>query len=163
MNTVEIITLVIAAFALIVSILAFLDVKLIKNNFKTVASNASAITELTINERITATKEKVSDVCSMMIPFTSKPIATRTALENTMIEAFNKQLDLAIENNLNAYEAACSNYLDKKVDQVRLKKLLKSEIKNLVENENLKKYFDGVSSKYKAILKVYKDWEDLEK
>ncbi len=41
--------------------------------------------------------------------------------------------------------------------------MYKDEIRNLVHDEEFKKYFDGVTSTYKAILKVYREWEDLEK
>jgi len=155
-NILDISAIGIALLALVVSYFAFRDVKHIKNN-------AAAMTEWTINERITATKERISDIFTLMIDLTSKPISTRTALEKTKLESFNKQLDLAIENNLNAYEAACANYIDKKVDTTRFKQSYKSEIKKVVEDIHHKKYFDGVSSKFRAILKVYDEWENLEK
>jgi len=154
MSAFEIITFSTAGIALIISILAFLDVKNIKRS-------ASATIEWQINEKITATKEKVSEITMIMTPLLSK--TTTTAEEKRILESYQKLFDLAIENNLNAYEAACSNYIDNKVDKVRFKKLLRSEIKSIVEDNNFKKYFDGVSSPYKAVLKVYKEWEDLEK
>ena len=83
--------------------------------------------------------------------------------EKNMLASYSKHFDLAIENNLNAYEEACAKYLDNKVDKVRFKKTYISEIRQVVENVELKKYFDAVSSKYKAILKVYYEWENHEK
>ena len=69
----------------------------------------------------------------------------------------------ARELNLNAYEEACAKYLDGKVDKKRFKKNYHVEIRNLVENDNNKDKFDGVTSKYKCILEVYEEWNNLEK
>lgn len=141
----------IAVIALIISIISLITSK----------RNSSAMIELNINERITTTKEKVGDVSNIMTPLLAK--GKPNADEIRMIDLYSKQFDLAIENNLNAYEESCAKYLDNKVDKKRFKKLYKTEIRQLVEKAELKKYFDGVSSNYKATLKVYKEWEDLEK
>jgi len=151
MNPHEIVSIVIASFALVISVISFF----------TSMRNSSAMIELTINERITNTKEKVGDVSNIMTPLLAK--GEPTGDEKRMIDLYVKQFDLAIENNLNAYEEACAKFLDKKVDKKRFKKLYKTELRKLVEKDELKRYFDGVSSNYKAILKVYKQWEDLEK
>lgn len=67
------------------------------------------------------------------------------------------------ESNLNAYEDGCSKYFDNKIDRSRFKKTYFEEIKNLVENLPLKKtFFDPTTSRYKCILKIYKEWFDLE-
>jgi len=151
MNVYEILSITIASLAFFISIAS-----IIINN-----KNASATIELTINDRITATKEKVSNVSVLMAPFLAKK--TKSATDKVMIETYAKQFDLAIENNLNAYEEACAKFLDKKVDRNRFKKIYIAEIRQLVENAELKKYFDAVSSRYRAILKVYNEWENHEK
>ncbi len=151
MNTYEIISISMASGALIISVISII----------TSIRNSSAMVELTINERITTTKEKVGDVSNIMTPLLAKE--EPSADEKRMLELYIKQFDLAIENNLNAYEEACAKFLDKKVDKKRFKKIYKTEIRKLVENREFTKYFDGVTSNYKAILKVYKQWEDLEK
>ncbi|UUV19973.1 hypothetical protein NRK67_16640 (plasmid) [Fusobacteria bacterium ZRK30] len=67
------------------------------------------------------------------------------------------------ESNMNAYEDGCSKYFDNKIDRSRFKKTYFEEIKNLVENPHLKKKFlDPTTSRYKCILKIYKEWFDLE-
>ena len=151
MTSHEIISIIIAGLALVISVISIF----------TSMRNSSAMIELTINERITNTKEKVGDVSNIMTPLLAK--GKPTADEKRMIDLYSKQFDLAIENNLNAYEEACAKYLDSKVDKKRFKKLYKTEIRQLVEKKELKSYFDGVSSNFKAILKIYKEWEDLEK
>ena len=71
--------------------------------------------------------------------------------------------ETAREMNLNAYEEACSKYLDGKVDKERFKKNYHVEIRQLVENANNKDKFNAVTSKYKCILAVYAEWNNLEK
>ncbi len=67
------------------------------------------------------------------------------------------------EEFLNAYEEACQKYLDKKVDKNRFKKSYFTEIQSMVKNESFKQKYDTQSTPYKATLKVYKEWFDLEK
>ena len=76
---------------------------------------------------------------------------------------YQKMFDAAQEDLRNAYEEACSRYLDEKVDKERFKRMYYSEIQSLVENKDQIEYFDTVKSRYKCILKVYKEWFDLEK
>ena len=122
---------------------------------------ASASVELTINERITSTKEAVSAVSMQMAPLLSK--SEKTSDEIRLIGYYKNIFNSAIENNLNAYEEACAKYLDKKVDKKRFKKIYRTEIKQLVESPDLKSKFDALITKYKAIAKVYIEWENLEK
>jgi len=61
------------------------------------------------------------------------------------------------------YEDGCAKYLDEKIDKDRFKKTYQVEIRNLLEANDLKAYFDPHSSRYKAIIKVYSAWENLEK
>lgn len=70
----------------------------------------------------------------------------------------------ALEDFINSYERACMLYIDGKIDKERFKREYSSEIRNLVENGEYKdKYFPAHTSKFKAILKVYDKWENLEK
>ncbi|MDP8233600.1 MAG: hypothetical protein P9M06_02210 [Candidatus Saelkia tenebricola] len=121
-------------------------------------NNATAQTELYINERITNTKEKVSEHTNEMAPLKVKKDLT---IENQELLRIKEQiLKTAIENNLNAYEEACAKYIDKKIDRKRFKKTYKIEIKQLVENKNFKSYFDKVTSPYKTILTVYNELKE---
>jgi len=158
MTPYEIIVSFFTCVALIISVLAYLKAS-------TSATRANEIAlgniELYISERITATKEKVSDIYLKMAPLAFKD--DRDEQDEKLFAAYVMAYNAAIENNLNAYEDACSKFLDNKVDRLRFEKSYKTEIRQLVENEELKSYFDGVTSKYKAILKVYNNWENLEK
>ena len=95
----------------------------------------------------------------------------RTRYENLTIEHGKNLGDKLIqsvflsskEEFLNAYDEACQKYLDKKVDCNRFKKSYFNEIKSLVENPSFKECFDSHSTQYKATVKVYNEWFDLEK
>jgi hypothetical protein len=151
MSIYEGISLTLSAIAIFVSITAYIRANIL----------ASGNIELYINERITNTKERVSDTTMQMAFLASKD--QRTAQEEKQFEIFQHNFRTAIENNLNAYEEACAKYLDNKVDRKRFEKHYRIEIRQLVENEAMKEYFDGVTSRYRAILKVYTSWENLEK
>lgn len=86
-------------------------------------------------------------------------------LDNNGLKVFEfnvKTLNSMIESMLNKYDDACGKYLDGKIDKNRFKKTYHREISNLVQNGEFKKYFDPVTTSYKAILVVYKEWFDLE-
>lgn len=70
----------------------------------------------------------------------------------------------SVEDLLNQYERACMLYLDDKLDKIRFRIEYSFEIRNVVEKgEYKKKYFPAHTSKYKAILRIYDEWENLEK
>lgn len=105
--------------------------------------------ELEIHQMISQTKRDVLD------------IALKIQGDQTGI--VQQAFETAREMNLNAYDEACSKYLDGKVDKERFKKNYHVEIRQLVENTNNKDKFDAVTSKYKCILAVYDEWNNLEK
>ena len=78
-------------------------------------------------------------------------------------DIIRQAFETARELNLNAYDEACSKYLDGKVDRERFKKNYHVEIRQLVEDENNREKFNPVTSRYKCILLVYNEWNDLEK
>lgn len=83
---------------------------------------------------------------------------------NADLKTMTKLFWSAVEDLLNQYERACMLYLDNKLDQVRFKTEYSIEIRNVVEKGNYKEmYFPAHTSKFKAILKVYEEWENLEK
>lgn len=73
----------------------------------------------------------------------------------------------SIEDVLNAYELACSLYLDDAIDKERFKKLRIREIRALKENKDLKGNFtypqlQHDSHPFRAIQKVYEEFRDKE-
>jgi len=65
---------------------------------------------------------------------------------------------VAEESYRNAYEEACSKYIDGKVDKGRFEKSYKQEIYKLINNNDQKKFYATNQSTYNATLAVYKEW-----
>ena len=155
--------------SLIVAIIALIKSNLFSKNSlnKSEIQNLIAMgnLEVTISERISNSRDKVGDITMIISPLASKKkLETITKDEELTLEAQIKVLDSAVENNLNAYEDACSKYLDNKIDTERFKKTYHTEVRQLVENQNLNSvYFNPLTSKFKAIMKVYDEWNNLEK
>lgn len=151
MTLYEALSLIGAAIAIVVSVISYL-----KSN-----ALAAGTIELQINERITNTKEKVEDVSLLMGPLISKK--SRTLDEQALLDNYGATFRARVEGNLNAYEEACSKYIDNKVDKSRFRKTYRTEIRQLVETPDLKDRLDPLRTRYKAIIKVYEEWENLEK
>lgn len=78
-------------------------------------------------------------------------------------EIRQQRLNVAKEDLANAYDEACMKYLDGKIDKERFKKSYNIEIRNLVENPNFSELYDKITTRYKATVKVYEEWNDSEK
>lgn len=122
--------------------------------------SSSASVELTIHDAITSATEKIMDCSADMDKLNAKN--NRTEEEESELQMKKSRFNVAVENYLNAYEVACAKYIDNKIDKARFEKLYTSCVQKIVENPKFKKYFDAVTSRYKAILKVYKEWFDKE-
>lgn len=106
--------------------------------------------EMQIRERITNARIRYEDLT----------IQYKEKLGDELIKSVYESTK---EEFLNAYDEACQKYLDKKVDKDRFKKSYFTEIQSMVKNESFKQKYDTQSTPYKATLKVYKEWFDLEK
>jgi hypothetical protein len=82
--------------------------------------------------------------------------------EKALFGATKQKYNSAKEELSNSYEQACSKYLDNKIDKKRFKKNYYEEITNIIKDENFKEYYNGPSASYKATLKVYNEWNNLE-
>lgn len=119
--------------------------------------------ELEISQSIENAKSKINEISMVMVPFVSKEnLETITSEDSETLTLYRKNFNAATQTLINYYDSACSKYSDEKVDRVRFKKTYKNEIRKLVENENLKEYFNPLTSSYKPILNVYSEWEHLE-
>jgi len=155
MSKYEIVTLIFSSLAIIISLFAY---------FRS-SSIAMGSLELAIRERISTSKVSVQTSIVQMTALLSKRETEEiTQAESIQLKTYEAIYKSAIEDNINAYEEACAKYLDKKVDRKRFKKIYKAEIKQLVENQSHStEYFHPTTSKFKAILKVYEEWENLER
>lgn len=151
---------IISGFALLVAVIA-LYVSAKASSRSEALQHASV--EIEVRASIDVSRARVEDLSITHSPLLAKDKATLTAEEATYIDIVRKVFDSAIENNVNAYENACQKYVDKKIDRVRFKKAYQTEIRQLVESSAHKRFFDGVTSRYKAILLVYGHWENKER
>ena len=106
--------------------------------------------EIELRNMITSSRERYED---MLIKFKENE-------EERLKEVYENILESSLENYLNSYDEACSKYIDNKVDKVRFKKNYSDEIKNNIENFE-EKYTQ--TSRYKATIKVYNKWNNIEK
>lgn len=152
-------SLLISGFSLIVAIIALIV------SFKASSkSNSIAMgeIELSIHEAISNSEARVSENTIKMLPLLHKK--DKSDEEKKQLEVYEKVFAQAIEDNLNSYDQACSKYLDKKVDKERFRRTYRTPIRRLIqESPQLDKYFDRNKTHYHAILKVYDEWENLEK
>lgn len=119
--------------------------------------------ELEISQSIENAKSKLNEISIIMVPFvTRENLKSISAEDEATLELYRKNLNAATQTLMNYYDAACSKYIDGKVDRVRFKKSYKGEIRKLIENDDLKEYFNPLTSSYKPILNVYTEWENLE-
>jgi len=105
--------------------------------------------ELQIHQMISQTKKDLLEIA--------------LKIQAGQAEVIKQAFETARELNLNAYDEACSKYLDKKVDCERFKRNYHVEIRQLVEDANNRGKFDAVTSKYKCILAAYNEWNNLER
>lgn len=106
--------------------------------------------EIQIRERITNARIRYEDLTIQYMKVFGDDLI-KTVYESTK------------EEFLNSYDEACQKYLDKKVDKERFKKSYFVEIQSIVRNETFKKNYDTQSTPYKATVKVYGEWFNLEK
>ena len=115
---------------------------------------------------ITNAKIRYEDICSEAEEIThGKSPQELAPEEKKRLNPKCKRMKSYLEEYLNSYENACSKYLDKKIDTSRFKKSYVSEIRNLFEPpDNAFKDFlhPQGTSRFKALWKVYKEWNDLE-
>ncbi|TKE91266.1 hypothetical protein FCV44_19485 [Vibrio kanaloae] len=120
--------------------------------------------ELEMRQAIENAKSKVNDISIIMAPLVAREESEQNlSVEDTKtLEIYRKNFNAAVQTFMNTYDDACSKYIDGKVDKVRFKKNYRYEIRNLLENKELKEYFDPLTSRYKPILNVYTEWENME-
>ncbi len=165
---IDIYPLLISTFSLIVSIISLVfSIKSKREATKLAHENtklANGMLELEIRSSISDATFRVNEVSMRMNPLIAKRKARNISKEEDLeLEALNKNWKSAIQGMLNTYDEACTKYIDGKIDKERFKKNYHYEIRNLLESEGLKQFFDPHTSRYKAIIKVYNEWENLER
>lgn len=152
-------SLLISGLSFVVSVIALI---ISYRTSKKSNSIAMGEIELSVHEAISNSETRVAKTTADMLPLLYK--ADKSDGEKKQLEMYEKICNQAIENNLNSYEQACAKYLDNKIDRERFKREYRTTIRRLIqESPKLEKYFDRNKTHYHAILKVYDEWENLEK
>jgi len=155
-------------FALLLSIIASRKAdKTIKKNTKLAEENTkleNASVELEIRNLIKeARKELESKISELRFYQEKEKNKTLTPDDKIKLDIVIDQCQNAKQEYINSYEEACSKYLDGKIDKERFKKTYVVELRNILDNKSLESFFSSPASPYKAILKVYDEWENHEK
>lgn len=153
MTCYEITAIIVSVISALISIVSIIFSHRASKKANSIAAEQKMISqgqiELEIHQMISQTKRDVLDIA--------------LKIQGNQTGIVQQAFETAREMNLNAYEEACSKYLDGKVDKERFKKNYHVEIRQLVENANNEDKFNAVTSKYKCILAVYAEWNNLEK
>ena len=161
-------SLMVAILSLVISIIALVCSAIASNVANRISAkdlNVSYATiELDMRRSINEASVRVSELSLQMRPLITRlESGTITGEERNQLSALERSFTAATENYLNVYDELCGKYIDSKIDKVRFRKSFNFEVRNLVEREALKTFFDPTTSRYKAILRVYDEWENLEK
>lgn len=140
----------IALLALVLSV-----VSLIISSKSSSKSNKTAMgsEELQVRELIRSAKNRFEDLAI-------EQADDETKKDNPI---FEQAVNSALEGVCNAYDEACSKYLDGKIDKTRFKKMYFDEIKNWVENDSVKDKYVEPQTRFHATVAVYNEWNNLEK
>lgn len=159
---------IIASGSLLVSISAALFAKSSSKSANKISKEnldlQHGMVELEMRQAIENAKSKVNDISVVMAPLVAKEESSQALNDedSKTLEIYRKNFNASVQTLMNTYDDACSKYIDGKVDKIRFKKNYRYEIRNLLENKELKEYFDPLTSRYKPILNVYTEWENME-
>lgn len=158
MTTYEAIALVISVISLLATVINIVNYFRLTREYNGIAKEQYKIdqgqAETSIRGMIMAARQNVESI--------SEKAAVHGNLTDDDNEIYEKMFDSAEENLRNAYEEACSRYLDGKVDKERFRRMYYFEIQQLVSDPKQKEIYDSVSTKYECTVKVYKEWFNLE-
>ncbi len=124
--------------------------------------------EISLRASITTTRQAVRRVGEDLNAFMDgRRDDELNAQEKRKKALFDSILNEALEDLLNAYETACAQYIDKKVDRKRFRKTYHKEIANLCEasqdHRMHKLMHPETTCKWRPIWIVYREWHHLEK
>lgn len=153
----DIITITISLFAIAISV--WDRIANLNNNRKTNEKAEQAIklsqgvTEIEIRNSISNARSRVDDFGLQLRNF-------KLERPKEDLKAHEKIFWSILEDYFNHYDRACRLYLEGKIDKKSFKKEYKREIRNIIVNKNYQRYFGSKNKRFKAILKVYKKWNN---
>jgi hypothetical protein len=158
----------IALGSAIVSVLALLGTIYFSNQAGSHASRANLIAvgelETSLRTAISTARTRAEDAGLRIEELLNgRPKAELSVPEKKRLEFQEKAFKSSLEDYLNAYEDACSKYVDKKIDCDRFRKFYFSEIRTICEGSKAgtpmyELIHPEGTSKYQAIWKIYHEW-----
>lgn len=156
----DLVMVILTAIAVIVSVIALCVSYHSAQKGNALASTANDLTklanemqkgqiEMQIREMISTARSRYQD----------KVIQLKDDKDNQINSALLKS---AHEDFLNSYDEACAKYLDSKVDTQRFKKLYHDEIRQLVTDSANADMYREPQTRFRATVKVYNEWNNLE-
>lgn len=125
---------------------------------------AQGQSETQVRELIITAREAVQNSSQSIADFVLvNSDKTESEAYKTTLDVYAGVFQSAQEDLRNAYEEACSRYIDGKIDRERFKRMYFKEIRRLMEDKDQQEHFNKHDSSYKCIIKVYNEWYDLEK
>lgn len=112
---------------------------------------AQGVTEIEIRNSISNARSRLDDFRIQLVNF-------KLDRPDENLSPHEKVFYSILEDYFNHYDRACRLYLENKIDRKSFKREYQKEIKNLIENENYKRYFDPKQHRFEAIVKVHKKW-----
>lgn len=159
MTTFEVISAIVSAIAIIISFVNVIFYRRLTKEYNGLVKEQNKIAmgqaETSIRDLIMQARRHIGDVSAIVAGMDSKNAKSKKIIQDLF--------ESAQEDLRNAYEEACSRYLDGKVDKERFKKMYHTEIRQLVEDKEQNKFYDNISSRYECTVKVYTEWCKLEK
>lgn len=135
---------------------------------KSASNTAMGQAETALRTAITVTRQAVRDIGLQIGSFVNGRRRDQLkADEKRRLEAYERPFNEALEDNLNAYEEACSKYIDNKIDRERFRKSYHREIQNLCEAKEENSMYEFLhpadTCRFQCIWTVYREWFHHEK
>lgn len=149
-------SIIISSISAVIALAAFLFSIYTFCKNKTLTEKTNELTEIqakTVQGQLEIQLRELINVASHEIAHYGVEIE-KNPTSKTLIKAFES----AEEQFRNAYEEACSKYLDSKVDKQRFEKMYLIEIQSLVTDADQKEHYDATQSHYRCTLAVYNEW-----
>lgn len=157
MSKYELISIIISSFALIITLVGvattFRRLKVAEKIAIQSEKVAQGQLKIGIRDRITQARSQVEETKLLIDEF-------KAANPRKSLDKKKKLLNSRLESFFNAYETACNLCINGNIDKEYFKIEYREEIRDLIESDSLKNFFDSTSSRYQSMIKLYKEWEN---
>ncbi|MBC7776324.1 MAG: hypothetical protein H7246_12890, partial [Phycisphaerae bacterium] len=121
------------------------------------ASQAERVSQgqlkITLRDRINHARNQVEETKHQLDEY-------KESYPNKPLDRKNHLLNSKLENFFNAYETACIMYFKENLNKRDFREEYREEIRDLVEAETFRRFFEPTTSRYQSMIRVYKEWEE---